>query len=609
MIHILNHNTSYKHSKFSARPAAVLLNTPGPAEQDLVAKGLKLKHKSRNLFEYQSKELLCWRYDLTFYSLYSFFFGILKALHVCWSFAKNNKTIVFISTDSPSDTGVSAVTDMLTQKYTREFLPRVWVPTLIGTPARTKIIPAAITTKSNNTSKRKRLSRKAQKLIRFVNTCANNPRKKTNLNHGYNVLYDKNQIINSFISKYNSTSRTANTDRLNNALTELKSLIHISGALEQTAVSESAPQNQSLAHVSYHKSDGLLYKAASRRLWASFSRTKAPFFSNTKSSFRELFSHLSDHSFQPLNPLQHTRFKMGFALDLNKRCLLKPIQVQQPVINPEDKKCPRVAKRYHVNSLDSVFSFSVVYTQPPFDKPFSKPFEKHAKQPQKYGLQDNKDIKTSQKEKSLLQLSKALVYDRVPLLHGITTYKKKLPAYAFNAYYRGFLNSIMKRKNKKQSQNRRSMKSVMCKQRQFYAGFIPYKRSRPESGLITSRIMSKHVRKQHPLERLDFYGTIMNDQVYQETKRFANSPYVQHADLVFFVNPDKNPGLASQIKKLGIPSIGIVSGLKSSTYRKQPTHSNLHDSVTYPITGNSDNVAFVMMVVRIFVQLIQKAEF
>lgn len=637
MINILNHNTSYKHSKFSARPA-VLFN----CRREVPAVWWHSKQKyNRNLFEYQSKELLCWRYDLNFFNLYSFFFGILKALHICWCFIKNNKTIVFISTDHPSDTGISAVTDVLTQKYMRECLPRV-VGTNINGGQNAKIIKSGSKKiKSKNTNQRKKLSQKAQELIRCEAT-----RKKTNLNLGV-VSDHKNKIINSLRST-DRLPRTMNfakiKPRLNSALTELKNLIQISGAIknERKTLLESAHQTQSLSR-SYHKSDGLLYKAASRRLWASFSRIKAPFFSNSKSSFRGLFSHIGDHLFQPLNGAKQTshRLKTNYALDLNKRCLLKPTMVEY---TKRDKKS---AKRYNVNRFDPIFSFGEKIL--PFDKekPLGNiPFEKYipTKESQKGWVtsgrsdalsQSKKNKNALEQDKPLSKRSKALSYDR--LINSIANQKKK-HIYAFNANYRGFLNSIMKgnnhtgligRKNNKRGQNpgsssprvastlphsrKISISMPTVSKQRFYAGSTPYKRAHCVSpGRLSAqkitRFMYQHTRKQHALEQRDFYGTIIDNHMRQATKRFANSPYIQHADLVFFVNPDRNPGLASQIKKLGIPSIGIVSGLKSSAYRKQPTHSNVHDSVSYPIIGNSDNVTFVMMVVRIFVKLIQKAE-
>lgn len=662
MIYILNHNTSYKHSKFSARCETSRVVVPTTNTKALLNKhpsmnscipGGVLKHK-RHTFE-QSKPLLCWRYDLTFFNLGSFFFGILKALHTCWYFAKNNKSIVFISTDNPSDTGVCAGIDTLTQKYTREFLPRIagshpgdtpgWEPS-IQTQLRNSnnVVRTAVkTVKSNNTVKR--LSG-TQKLNRFAkhnnNTCKfveNDPRKKTNLNHSYNeLLYNNNSKKHEYsVSNNRATpagiSPTAVRRRIDHlkstVLTELKNLIHFSGVVEQTAgvlKTENAPQNVSVAHISYHKSDGLLYKAASRRLCASFSRTKAPFFSNAKSSFRELFSHLSDPE-KTLSRLlfpaaQHSLFKMG-VLDLNKRCLLKPISDMPDFLNEntfsaEKKSAQHFQPKSAPTHMESVLIkpvFSVTASR--FDKPLS-----------------SRDNLPREKEKSLSKLSvdetnTEFAYDRVRTRPGGTDLAiKKKRTYAFHVHYNGVLPSIMERQNKnkykkKNQKHHQSIKVTTYKKRQFYAGAAPYKHLDPDiitgrgrggwgagesRGVFKEFIIAKHTQKRNAYEQHDFYGTVMNQQAHQAAKRFAYSPYIQNADLVFFVNPDKNPGLASQIKKLGIPSIGIVSGLKSSTYRKQPTHSNLHDSVTYPIVGNSDNAAFVLMVVRIFVKLIQKAD-
>ena len=147
MINLLNHNTSYKHSKLSARPPFTmycdrtqlpkLLDFPNFRSLLSICVGIYqyTNPSARRRFEYQSKPLLCWRYDSHFFNLQGFFFSILKALHTCWCFVKNNKKIVFVSTDNPSDTGHSGLIDHLTQTFAREFLPRIKTETPIMTTA------------------------------------------------------------------------------------------------------------------------------------------------------------------------------------------------------------------------------------------------------------------------------------------------------------------------------------------------------------------------------------------------------------------------------------------------------------------------------------------
>ena len=656
MINILNHNTSYKHSKFSARPAYVYTSLKWDHETIVskagkqVADNTMVQKKARSLsitdkqsisvlkeplgysntaagirtatiaktningrpVYRQSKELLCWRHDLAFFNLQGFFLSILKALHVCWSFAKNNKTIVFVSTDSPSDTGASAATDMLTQRFAREFLPRI----------QTIVTPLTLAQKDYSKLRHAPKTKAFTAEKRRANQTKDQGRRLSESRAARDVF---SKIANSNNGEQSHSRRPVDlTDQCQSesdveqgqagaavrkvpVLSELKNLINISGLFKRQYKPNASFDNLFMTNPAYHKLDGLLYKAASRRLSASFSRVHASFFSNTKNSFREKFTHLSNHYPQNHDSLKILEgSKRLFALDLNKSCLVKP--TGETLTRAQDQKT--WSKQLTIGESDPIFSFRTIKksekknygtsqgssrplrTDVPLGLPFSKPLAYDLIPTNHAGGQ--RGVAGSVQATTAVCKKRRQIVRKLPCFAGTFSHKS-LHTYTFSSKYRAqraniiFTNESFKSNIK--NKNARSMVGALS----FSAAGKKHKSSKREY----------HNRFFKPFRSYDYYSMFIHAQAYNETKRFAYNPYLRHADLVFFVNPDKNPGLAEQVKKLAIPSIGIVSGLKSTSYRKQPYQANLHDSVTYPIVGNPDNLIFVMMIVRVFATLIQ----
>jgi hypothetical protein len=584
MINILNHNTSYKHSKFTARPANVVT---GLAYFD---------KQSKALFESQSKELLCWRFDLTFFNLQGFFFSMLKALHTCWNFAKNNKNIVFVSADSPSDTGVCAMTDMLTQRFTREFLPRV------------QIVHTAVKAPRNKSSTNNhQLRADAPKKESFSGPFAHRSALSEQTGGGRRACAPAVSRRPLPAGKDRGASSPDASQRkqklMHVPLSELKNLINISGVFKRQLKDDSRFDKYFVTRFVV-KYDGLLYKAAARRLSASFSRTHASFFSNTKNSFREKFTHLNCAFPKPANPAQDcTRSQKLYRFDLNKSCLVKTHGLQLDALGQKAR-----AKKARVNAYEPIFSYT---SENRFDNKLKKGFDKrHRKDDAKKSMDCQKSFRyclipnvpaapsigVKLPEKAGPLSGAAIPGAKLPAKagKGHRETRKTGHAYAFCNQHRALSDLMDDRRTsspKRHRQNRFKGHRQNSQNKPLKSGIHPY--------------VERYVRRSY--RTYDVHGMRIQAQAYNAAKRFANNPYLQHAHLVFFVNPDKNPGLAEQVKKLSIPSIGIVSGLKSTAYRKQPQMSNLHDSVTYPIVGNPDNLLFVTMVVRVFVKLIMKA--
>lgn len=93
------------------------------------------------------------------------------------------------------------------------------------------------------------------------------------------------------------------------------------------------------------------------------------------------------------------------------------------------------------------------------------------------------------------------------------------------------------------------------------------------------------------------YERMMTQWYKKELTLIAKSPWKLEADMVFFTNPGKTYAMVEQIRRLGIPTSGlvdgsqIVQGSKSYYGLFAPTHS-----VDYAIIGNANSIYFVRSV-------------
>lgn len=101
----------------------------------------------------------------------------------------------------------------------------------------------------------------------------------------------------------------------------------------------------------------------------------------------------------------------------------------------------------------------------------------------------------------------------------------------------------------------------------------------------------------------DSYKWLIEENKNKDWGRFGVNWNVKEADCVFFTNGDEMSGLAYEVKKLKIPTIGIMSGLKGKVDRGGV---KLMDSVDYVILGNPYDSLFVMMMLRVFMRVLMK---
>jgi len=80
----------------------------------------------------------------------------------------------------------------------------------------------------------------------------------------------------------------------------------------------------------------------------------------------------------------------------------------------------------------------------------------------------------------------------------------------------------------------------------------------------------------------------------------TTNPWLKEADFVFFANPERSLQLLSQINRLQIPTIGIVTSGShlASPFRGNKTSASLANKpiINFPIIGNTNSVYFLRMV-------------
>ena len=535
MIYSLNHNTPYTHSRFTARPTLLLIHSGKIKIKDskrFLKKFLenqkikefcgivKLKQEKKAPFasfafggtkakvggtkakqrqspgqskmtltfpSFQSKELLCWRFDLAFFNLQGFFLNMLKALHVCWFFVRNHKRIVFVSTNGRLQEGIRSAMDSLLQRFPREQLPR-----LISNRQ-----PAGVL-KQPQVKHKKKKSPAVVEHSSFLGTLA------------------------TLLRRSAKPSKRVGTDR-----------------------QKWLRDKHFVNNHAYHKLNGLLVKAASRRPTISYGEVHTTFFSNTKKLFQDKFNHLNYDHGGNLTPTHHLK---QVPLDLNAPGLSSSAQPFSKYLGR------RYGARRQSKSRQSNLG---IFLRSALNE------NSQASKVGKTARIQEKNISRS------LRLKKVKPSTLLPLL-PLEAQKQRLEA--------------QKQRLGAQKQRQKQLKS-------------PISQSQRQSSVFRKW-----------WKPCGHYAFLMNIYAHHSMKRLASNTHLNQADLVFFTNPDRNLGLVNQIKKLGIPSIGIVSGLKTSAYRKFPSHSCLHDSVTYPIIGNPDSSHFVLMVLRIFTLFIYRLQ-
>jgi len=91
---------------------------------------------------------------------------------------------------------------------------------------------------------------------------------------------------------------------------------------------------------------------------------------------------------------------------------------------------------------------------------------------------------------------------------------------------------------------------------------------------------------------------------------FAKSPFINNklADIMFFINPEKNQNLVNQANCLKIPTIGVISGLATSRLgRPSCNRYSLNNLVNYPIVGNPSSSFFIYSLIGVFIKTLRSS--
>ena len=91
---------------------------------------LKKSKISFDLKIFKSKPLLCWRSELAFLNLRTYFLNVIKAMHLVWTVAKNNGNIVLVNHGGPLDSQahLNAVSLSLKHQIQSTMVPRIKLP-------------------------------------------------------------------------------------------------------------------------------------------------------------------------------------------------------------------------------------------------------------------------------------------------------------------------------------------------------------------------------------------------------------------------------------------------------------------------------------------------
>lgn len=124
---------------------------------------------------------------------------------------------------------------------------------------------------------------------------------------------------------------------------------------------------------------------------------------------------------------------------------------------------------------------------------------------------------------------------------------------------------------------------------------------------ISKRVIPKQFRQP---KKQGHYSRLVNSNQLSQYQMFAKSPFINNklADIIFFINPEKNQNLVNQANSLKIPTIGVISGLAANQLGRQNcNYYNLNNLVNYPILGNSSSSFFIYTLIGIFIKTLRSS--
>nr|YP_010003121.1 ribosomal protein S2 [Ulva torta]AZP40233.1 ribosomal protein S2 [Ulva torta] len=148
--------------------------------------------------------------------------------------------------------------------------------------------------------------------------------------------------------------------------------------------------------------------------------------------------------------------------------------------------------------------------------------------------------------------------------------------------------------------NRSSITSLFKNNQTFKA----YKSQRLSRGVIP-KLFTHHEKKFR-----NYYDKLVNSNQLNQYQMFAKSPFINNklADIIFFINPEKNQNLVNQANYLKIPTIGVISGMGTSQLgRHSCNHYSLNNLVNYPILGNPSSSFFIYSLIGVFIKTLRSS--
>ena len=654
MLYTINNNTAYEYSKFIHRPKWWLhlempikhkqLNPnfvmPLKGTQELSKDymfGTNLKpfwNNTQNFF--QTCELLCKRHDLQFLNLRAYFSNVLKALHLCWCAARNNKKIVFINHQGSisSNFKLNLVKRCLIAQHQRQTVPQTleqFVNIQSVTPTSERCKP--------NLSKTAQAKHSAadNKEITTRNLYSNS---RGTFHRLFN-LFDLSAPDHKSTDSHNSS--TAVSSHLNQNVQRPCTVGHNLATFAKKQSKGATDEASHKLNVQTHKNlqindlelvtskqqhtltNSTLYTKYLIKLQAScalllgrqtgycYNANNPAFLGNTDSLLKHVdylqhldnsrtvkhidyYASLKEQAINQvlMNPSSNEENIPGDTEDDLLRLKTKPLAFYEPCSdgnNIPEARLPRMSDnssdiRSRGFRMRNRLRFSDILEKlmdPPSQRLGDVQSYKDGYKVMPVTTQATNANRNINRKQSNQGHMKKRVAQNVSIHLALHKCKGRQPAVKFQ-----------KRFYKANAENS-------------YARFKvkPYVYKANRSMHYPNRLIKQMLKFNYFGKR---YETLIKKSDNARNVNFAKNPWLQLADVIFFIDPEKHFNLAYQARRLNIPTIGIVSGVAPSKMgRSGFKRFNLDDVVDYPIIGNAASIFFVRELLEIFIKTVQHA--
>jgi hypothetical protein len=609
---------------------------------------------------FQSCELLCWRIDLQFLNLRAYFGNLLKALHVCWLASRNNKRIVFVDQANISNDLSQVLHHSLTKQHSRHTLPRLLEATLaknanprdtIGTmdspsvldvaqekkPATQQISPKHKPTKSVT------VFNQLFGLLNSVTAGAEMQKKQPPvLTKGFKIQpsLPNTDLINRLKLIAQEFGAMPDKDVDN------KNLNQYEGNKHRYDIHKSAMPPIRIFNKNTKYQIKLRAKAAqlsSRQIGFFSSITGSSFLSNSKNAFKSIDNlvHLNNFSASKTNPvheyvltknqiISYPCFAQKFRLLTAAQSLIQKTKVvikssqnsshataaKEKVIKLQAKKkakpqSPNIAgdQKDALAPLDDVLLSSAqshkhLYNQPLISN-FSHLLRIQTKAIQQYApVCDRTNIKNS-----ILPFFNERGFFSIPDLAQPELLNTNRPKTRDARILENPQDNFFARRriNKKYVKSDKTINSFF--NRHYVGNVEAGPRFNKRKGKNVFQYMQRPINLKLKSAYLQTYHQHkINTNNYRQCLNFVKNPWLNQADIVFFVNPGSCMNTVMQAKRLNIPTIGLIS----NSIVNRPGRSGFRtfcydDYVNYSILGNPSSIFFVRTIMEMFVKVIQTA--